>query len=1147
MLLYSIVPLYADIPWLRVDGNKIKDPEGNVVVLRGISLIDLGFLEAWQGGAINMIDRITDKNDSQGNSPGWYPKVIRIPICPADDWPYPFSADDDSLYNYLLRPVVDYCAGKDLYVIVDRHYCMDTWSEFAQVSEFWRYMAPRFANDSHVLFELFNEPINDVNGDWIGNATNDWLSVRADMQTWVDIVRSHAPYNLILVGGPIWSQAIGPAASYPIAGCNIVMVAHIYPGHWLDDDWSWWYANQIRTCAAVYPIMMTEWGFSRSSHPDPEDGLHDTITEYGQPLIDFMDGLDIGYTAWVASYDWGPPMFNRDWTLRIGEGEMGGFVKDTLYLRRHDDQPYGAVQPPIDWGCLSTEDFESRNFRKFPWEHGGDARWSTSSQERYSGRYSAESGSIEDGESSVLQVTLDCVSGDITFYRKVSSESGYDYLKFYIDGAEKGKWSGEENWAQMSFPVDEGTRTFEWTYSKDGSAADGDDTAWIDDVVFPLDINFPAPDFPEPPATNINEFDLYTDDIGPSIIASGEQEGLLDYDCQDNPAVGDYCIHWTGVGQWNAISFRFSPVKDLSKLVDEGSAIDFWVRCDSPNAKIDIRFEDTKTNDPGDHPWRMRYTIDRNVANLNGEWNHLQIPLHEFSEGGSWDNDRWYDPAGAFDWTAVERFMFVSEHHDLTGIHFYFDDIRVVEPNSPIDPQKAYNPYPSDGAQLISPNVTLNWAAAVSAVSHHVYFGDNVDDVNVADTSDTTGIYRSAQAATTYTPGLLEWDKVYYWRVDEFDGAVIHKGDVWSFGTIPEVDFTLVGWWKFDEGSGTIAYDSSGNGNDGTFNGDPRWAPDHSGYALEFDGSGDWLDCGEDPSFQITDAVTVAAWIKVSAQGIDHKIGGNQDDANGGYKMSIFSNNRVEFEIRTAANSFVLNRDVSGGTEIMVDVWYHVTGVYSLEGGHIRTYVNGVLDREMSTTEVLGASRGSFKIGCEPFATGSFNFNGVMDDLRIYNRALTEAEVLAAMEDHTGGANPNASRPKPADGALLSDTWVNLSWTPGGHALSHDVYFGDNFDDVNDGTGDTFQGNQTATRFRVGSSRRYPFASDLVAGATYYWRIDEVNDTEPNSPWKGDVWSFMTPPETASDPYPTRMWFLGGRQVSVRTCTMSTSVTILTM
>jgi len=492
IFLYSITPLNADIPWLHVDGNKIKDPYGNIVILRGISLIDLGFLEGWQGGAINMIDRLTDRNDSQGSSPGWYPKVIRIPIHPPDsvnNWPHRWDPDDDSFYNNLLRPVVDYCADKDLYVIIDWHYVTNTWDKVAQTSEFWEYMAPRFANDSHVLFELFNEPINDVNGDWIGNTTNDWLSVRNDMQTWINIVRSYAPRNLILVAGAFYSQIIGPAATYPVSdpvgGNNIAYVSHIYPGHWLDNNWSWWYVNQITTCAAVYPVIMTEWGFtSDSNYDDQYHLLIGTITNYGQPLMDFIEGLGIGNTAWTASYDWGPPMFRRDWTLRCGEGEMGCFVKDTLYLRRNDDQPGRPVQAPVGVGAL--EDFETNDFSKFPWEHSGDNNWTTTSYQKHSGTYSALTGTIADDESTTLHVTLDCVSGDITFYRKVSSESGFDYLKFYIDGPEKGSWSGEEDWAEVSFPVSAGTRTFTWTYSKDSSDYAGNDAAWIDDIVFPV-------------------------------------------------------------------------------------------------------------------------------------------------------------------------------------------------------------------------------------------------------------------------------------------------------------------------------------------------------------------------------------------------------------------------------------------------------------------------------------------------------------------------------------------------------------------------------------------------------------------------------------------------------------------------------------
>jgi hypothetical protein len=133
----------------------------------------------------------------------------------------------------------------------------------------------------------------------------------------------------------------------------------------------------------------------------------------------------------------------------------------------------------------ATEDFETNDFSKLPWVHGGAADWSTTGQEKHSGAYSAKSGAITNDQRSSLQVTLDCITGTITFYRKVSSESGFDCLKFCIDGVEQDRWSGEKDWAEVSFPVTEGARTFEWTYAKDGSGSGGADTAWVDDIIFP--------------------------------------------------------------------------------------------------------------------------------------------------------------------------------------------------------------------------------------------------------------------------------------------------------------------------------------------------------------------------------------------------------------------------------------------------------------------------------------------------------------------------------------------------------------------------------------------------------------------------------------------------------------------------------------
>jgi len=142
--------------------------------------------------------------------------------------------------------------------------------------------------------------------------------------------------------------------------------------------------------------------------------------------------------------------------------------------------------------------------------------------------------------------------------------------------------------------------------------------------------------------------------------------------------------------------------------------------------------------------------------------------------------------------------------------------------------------------------------------------------------------------------------------------------------------------------------------------------------------------------------------------------------------------------------------------------------------------------------------------------------NGSLADVRVEYDVLYPGKttISAPWTVRTTAFNPN-----PKDGSILLDTWANIGWSPGDFAVSHDVYLGDNFDDVNDGAEGTFQGNQAGTFIVVGFPG-FPVPDGLVPGTTYYWRIDEVNDTEPNSPWKGEVWNFSIAPKTAYAPDP---------------------------
>jgi len=133
----------------------------------------------------------------------------------------------------------------------------------------------------------------------------------------------------------------------------------------------------------------------------------------------------------------------------------------------------------------TAEDFESGGFNSYPWDQGSNP-WVISSNDPQEGSYCGRSGSIGDSQDSQLSITMEVADTDLlTFWYKVSSESGYDYLRFYIDGTKVGEWAGEISWTQFSTSIGAGVHTLLWSYEKDGSVSNGDDAGYIDFVDFP--------------------------------------------------------------------------------------------------------------------------------------------------------------------------------------------------------------------------------------------------------------------------------------------------------------------------------------------------------------------------------------------------------------------------------------------------------------------------------------------------------------------------------------------------------------------------------------------------------------------------------------------------------------------------------------
>lgn len=140
---------------------------------------------------------------------------------------------------------------------------------------------------------------------------------------------------------------------------------------------------------------------------------------------------------------------------------------------------------------LIVEDFESGNFSHFPWDtlasHSGNAPWIIyTGTNVYEGNFAARSGIISNNQSSVLNMTVQVISPDtLSFYKKVSSESSYDFLQFYVDNNKLDEWSGEVNWSRSAYYLTAGTHNLKWTYVKDYSVSSGLDAGFIDFILFP--------------------------------------------------------------------------------------------------------------------------------------------------------------------------------------------------------------------------------------------------------------------------------------------------------------------------------------------------------------------------------------------------------------------------------------------------------------------------------------------------------------------------------------------------------------------------------------------------------------------------------------------------------------------------------------
>ena len=187
-------------------------------------------------------------------------------------------------------------------------------------------------------------------------------------------------------------------------------------------------------------------------------------------------------------------------SISLGQINCGSYVNAIFTVNASEEIVFGTLitliyeatsggyicqQDFIQTIGLNIEDFETGDFSSYSWEFGGNADWIISS-DAYEGEFCSQSGNIGNSQYTSLIITLDVLSNDeISFWKRVSSENNYDYLKFYIDGNLQDQWSGEVSWSNEIYSLSSGYHTFEWKYIKDTYVSSGSDCVWIDYIIFP--------------------------------------------------------------------------------------------------------------------------------------------------------------------------------------------------------------------------------------------------------------------------------------------------------------------------------------------------------------------------------------------------------------------------------------------------------------------------------------------------------------------------------------------------------------------------------------------------------------------------------------------------------------------------------------